>query len=220
MRLADLMSPVDIAEDFTLGDLCRVIETFDEMDVEAFSALLQCPLRPFLAECLWPSQAGEPASELHYLRVAWECEYELPMEDRWPPETSLHLCVDAIGETWKDCRPGGPAYEEGKDYRNCNRYGIDLTPLHALRHLPVRIAPVMVIWPFDSEDAGRDRLEVRAPDVTLLQCIHALFWEFSFFGTPEQRDTMREELRRRKERIDTGEERLIPAEEIDHDEVD
>ena len=57
-------------------------------------------------------------------------------------------------------------------------------------------------------------MEIPAPDVTLLQLIHALFWELSFFGTPKKRDATREELRQRVERIDRGEERLIPWEEV------
>jgi hypothetical protein len=57
-------------------------------------------------------------------------------------------------------------------------------------------------------------LDIPTPDVTLLQLIHALFWELSFFGTPEQRDAMREELHQRVKRIESGQERLIPWDDI------
>lgn len=40
------------------------------------------------------------------------------------------------------------------------------------------------------------------------------FWELSFFGTPEERDGQREELRERVRRIDAGEEKLIPLEDL------
>ena len=46
LRVADLMTPVEIAAEFTLGDLCRIINNFEELDIETFSALLQCPLEP------------------------------------------------------------------------------------------------------------------------------------------------------------------------------
>jgi hypothetical protein len=59
LRLDDFMSPVKIADGFTLGDLCRIIENFEEMDVESFSRLLHCPLQPFLDECLYGANIGQ-----------------------------------------------------------------------------------------------------------------------------------------------------------------
>jgi hypothetical protein len=38
LHLADLLTPVGIAEDFTLGDLSRIIDNFDEMDMVTLSA--------------------------------------------------------------------------------------------------------------------------------------------------------------------------------------
>jgi hypothetical protein len=39
LRLAALLTPVGIAEDFTLGDLSRSIDDFDEIDMVTLSAL-------------------------------------------------------------------------------------------------------------------------------------------------------------------------------------
>jgi hypothetical protein len=50
--------------------------------------------------------------------------------------------------------------------------------------------------------------------VTVLQLIHALFWEFSFFSTPEERDAACAELRQQINPIEAGEEQLIPYEDI------
>jgi hypothetical protein len=36
--LADLLTTVEIAEDVTLGDLFRIIDDFDEMDMATLSA--------------------------------------------------------------------------------------------------------------------------------------------------------------------------------------
>jgi hypothetical protein len=38
LRLADLLTTVEIAEDVTLGDLFRIIDDFDEMDMATLSA--------------------------------------------------------------------------------------------------------------------------------------------------------------------------------------
>jgi hypothetical protein len=215
LRVADLMTPVEIAEDFTLGDLCRIIYNSKELTIDALSTLVQCSLQPFLDECLRPvDRADDDESKLHYIRLFWECEYDAPAEDRWPPATSLWLHADGVGDTWEDCRPGGKFYEEGKDVSRCNRYAIEMTPLYALRDLPLRIDPIMIVQPSLTERGDQAPLEIPAPDVTLLQLIHALFWELSFFGTPEKRDATREELRQQVARIERGEERLIPWEDV------
>lgn len=215
VQAADLMAPVEIAAEFTLGDLCRIIDNFEEIDIGTFSALLQCPLESFLEECLrsWDTR-HEPRSDLHYIRVFWECEYDSLTETRWPPATDLWLHVDGIGDIWEDHQPGGRFYEEGQDYTHCNGYAIEMTPLYALRHLPIRIDPIMTVRPSPTQESSHAPLDIPAPDVTLLQLIHALFWELSFFGTPEQRDAMREELQQRAKRIEAGQERLIPFEDI------
>ena len=38
LRLADLLTSVESAEDVTLGDLSRIIDDFDEMDMATLSA--------------------------------------------------------------------------------------------------------------------------------------------------------------------------------------
>jgi hypothetical protein len=178
LRVADLMAPVEIAEDFTLGNLCRIIDHFEDIDIETFSTLLHCPLKPLLDECLRPRDTStEPKSDLHYIRLSWECEYDTRTETRSLPASSLEFCVDGIGDIWKEYQPGGRCYEEGQDFTHCNRCGIELTPLYALRDLPLRIDPVMAVRPNPTQEAGHAPLDIPAPDVTVLQLIRALFWE-------------------------------------------
>jgi hypothetical protein len=105
-------------------------------------------------------------------------------------------------------------FEEGRDSTHCNRYDIELVPLYALRHLPIRIDPSMTVRPTLPRGTSHAPLDIPAPDVTVLQLIHALFWELSFFGTLEERDATREELRQQVKHIEAGEERLIPYEDI------
>lgn len=45
----------------------------------------------------------------------------------------------------------------------------------------------MIVQAGLAERGDQVRWEIPAPDVTLLQLIHALFWELSFFGAPEKR---------------------------------
>jgi hypothetical protein len=72
----------------------------------------------------------------------------------------------------------------------------------------------MTVRPSITQESKQTVLEIPAPNVTLLQLIHALFWEFSFFGTPDRRDAMHVDLPQRAKRIEAGEERLISFEDI------
>jgi Putative addiction module component len=212
LRVADLLRAVEIADTFTLGDLCQAVRDCEELDLKTFSAFLRCPLAPFLVECLQPPADTTPASDLSALCLRWRCEYDRPGDTRWPLATSLWLDVYGVGDTWEEYKPGGRCYEEDKDVSGSNTYGIELTPVYELRHLPLRIDPTMRIG--CRAELEKDSLEIPAPPVTLLQLIHALFWELSFFGTPEQRDAMQAELEERVRRVKAGEEKLIPWEEV------
>lgn len=213
LRGVDLMREVEVADPFTLGDLCLMIRDCQELDLETLSALLRCPLAPFIAECQRPRDpTASPASDLSAIRLRWQCEYDRPDETRWPPSTSLWLEVDGMGDTWEDCQPGGQFYEPGKDYSHCSQYAIEMTPLYELRHLPLRIDPTMVIT--CTAEMEKEPLEIPAPGVTLLQLIYALFWELSFFGTPVERDAQRAALKEQVRRIEAGEEELMPWEDV------
>lgn len=216
------MSPVDVAPDFTLGDLRRIIGELDETTLETLSNLVQCPLRPFMDEAAIGRGRAPSGPRVHYVRVARVCEYVTPTEstreDDEPWVSSLRLEVDGVGETWPEVRPGGVAHEAGRDVSRCNRYALDMTPLDQLSDLPIRIDRIMTIRPGPGDDeTDQPSLEVTAPDVTLLQMIHALFWEVSFYGTPAERDAETTELRRRIDDFDAGRTSGIPLEDLDRD---
>ena len=213
LRVADLMREVEIADNFTLDDLCQMLRDCEELDLRMLSALLRCPLAPFLAECLQACDTDTtPASDLSAICLRWRCEYDRLGDTRWPLATSLWLDVYGVGDTWEEYKSGGQWYEEGRDVSDCNAYAIEMSPLYELRYPPLRIDPTMTIA--RRAEPEKDLVEIPAPPVTLLQLLHAVFWELSFFGTPAQRDAQRAEVEEQVRRIDAGEEKLIPWEEL------
>lgn len=212
--VADLMREVEIADNFTLGDLCQIIRDCGDLDLETFSALIHCLLAPFLAECLQPRPpAADPeTASLSAIRLHWLCEYNSPSETRSPPTTSLRLEVYGINDTREEYELDGQQREEGKQVLQCTRYGLEMTPLFELQHLPLQIAPSMAI--VCTEDLGKMPLEIPAPGVTLLQLIYALFWEFSFLGMPTERDARRAKFAEQIRQIEAGEAELIPLEDL------
>ena len=187
LKLQDLMSPIEIAEDFTLGDLCLMLAQFDKIDLEDLSKIFQCHLSAFLIECL---DGGEATSDLHYLRLTWMYSYETG-DDAWG---SMRLEVDAIGEVWDDYQLGGQFYVEGKDVSDLTHWVISFSPLHEMRDLPIKIEDEMY-WYKEFEHPMTEKNFCPAPAVTLMDLIYSLFWEFSFYGSPEARNELSEDLK-------------------------
>jgi hypothetical protein len=195
-HFADLMSPIDIAEDFTVGDLCTLLQNLPTADSKTLSHVVQCPLILFIDECLNPEHTAR-ATDLHYIRLTWECVYSDKEQfgDRW---THLGLNVDAIGDVWEDYRPGGQCYKEGEDYSECNRWGISFSKMYELRELPIRLNPIMEVR---KEFTTAESVSLSSPPLTLLDLIYAFFWEMSFFGTPDKRDERLAEMQGQMEDI-------------------
>jgi hypothetical protein len=82
------------------------------------------------------------------------CEYDELTETRWSPATSLWLDVDSIGGVWEDYQPDGRFSKAGKDYRQCNGYAIEMTPLYALRRPPLWINSMMTVRPSVAQASG------------------------------------------------------------------
>lgn len=189
----DLMTPVEIAEDYTLGNLCNMLAKFLIDGDQSLEKILQWPIHEFIVECLRMDK--EPSTDLHYLRLSWCCSYGNFEDEKW---TSITLDVDAVGDIWEDYQPGGSCYEEGKDYSDCNRYGISFLPLYNLRDLPIRINKEMSVY---NELKYEESITLEAPIVRLIDLLYALFWEFSFYGSPDQRDDIFDGIKGQVEEI-------------------
>lgn len=107
LRVIDLLHEVEIAADFTLGELCLMIRDCKEMDLRTLSALIHCPLTPFLEECLGLGSRTTRSQPLSSIHVSWQCEYDNSSETCWPPETTLWFDVYGVGDIWEDYQPGG-----------------------------------------------------------------------------------------------------------------
>lgn len=190
LQLYDLMSPIDIDKDFTLGNLCRILVNFDEL--VTLCDIVQCSLHSFISECL--DLEKEADSDLHYLRLTWECVYDNDKNDPW---SNLSLHVDAVGETWDDHQPGGPFYKEGEDHSRYNNWAISFLPLYKIRDLPIKVNPKMLVY----QQLHLEGNSIPAPDITLLSLIYWLFWEFSFYGVPKERNEIHADLEKTVQEI-------------------
>lgn len=90
-------------------------------------------------------------------------------------------------------------------------YGLDFTPVNEPVHIPVRLRPEIEIRK-DHQKLGE------APcTFTLLDVLGEIYWEISFYGSPEDRDREGAELRESVREVEEGRATLIswnPPEDI------
>jgi hypothetical protein len=202
--LADLRRPVTLADDCTLGAICEGLDRMAPGARAALEAVLGDPLAPWLDDCLHTVPANPGSDEgLVEIRLSWRCEaWGGPrIEGRSPTRVRLDVC--GIGAVWPGYGPGEPHHRPGDD--EPRHYALDFTPLATLRHLPLRLDPVMSV---QVEPSGGGALEtvqtVPAPDTTLLALLTALFDEFTYYGSPEARDQELADLLREDEEPEEG----------------
>jgi hypothetical protein len=203
--LADLRRPVALADDCTLGALCESLARMEPRTRAALEAVLGYPLAPWRDDCLRAAPANAGAGEgLVEIRLRWRCEsWGGPSADG-RSSTVVRLDVCGIGAVWPGFRPGEPHYRPGEDERR--HYAIPLTPLARLRHLPLRLDPVMPVQVAPPAPGALETvLSLPAPDTTLLALLTALFDEFAYYGSPEARDRELADLLREDEAPEEGE---------------
>jgi|SRR5579871_444097 len=123
-----------------------------------------------------------PASDLSYIEIAKYFEW-----GEHEAQETIH--VSGIGEA---------------DENGVTHYGLDFTPVNELVHLPVRLRPQMEIHK-DHKKLGE------APcTFSLLDVLGEIYWEISFYGSPEDRDREGAELQESVREVEEGRATLIP----------
>ena len=216
---------------FTLGDLLVLL---DQEDVALLEMVLGERVEPVLEEARSAAPPRMPPSgpdlPSRYEPGPRQTAASLPMpasrqtSDAPPlaeptpgrPEF-LRVCnVHADGSLRRDFDGWGPwaepwegAWEEHPDWPRVGPFGLSLTPLGELLHLPLRYDPELIFRDPDGTEEYRTTI-----DITLIDFLKAVFFELTFHGTPEERNRMWGELRSRMEDVESGRVRSIPAEEL------
>lgn len=90
------------------------------------------------------------------------------------------------------------------DADGVTHYGLDFTPVNELAHLPVRLRPDMEIL------RNHKKLGEAPCKFTLLDILGEIYWEISFYGSPEHRDRKRAEWQESVREIEEGRAMLMP----------
>lgn len=170
---------------YRFGDLIRLV---DRPDADFLGSILGERILPVLQEARGGAEPEEDRS-IEYLRV-----YNTHEGDRLLRE------FDGWGR-WPE-----PSWRKQPETPREGAIAVELTPVPRLLDLPLRYEPALVLLNEKGQEAYRTEI-----DITLIEFLKAIFYELTFFGTPEERDGTREDLEERVRRINAGEEELIPA---------
>jgi hypothetical protein len=160
---------------------------FVEQDPELFRFLqvwCACDVAAFHADARKPATGKD--SDLACIEIAKYFEWN----DRAARET-IH--VSGIGEP---------------NARGETRYALDFTPLNKVAHLPVRLRPEIEIR------KGREKLGDAPCTFTLIDVLGEIYWEISFWGSPEDRDRQAAKLDEAVREVEEGRAKGIPLERL------
>ena len=95
-------------------------------------------------------------------------------------------------------------------------YAIEFSPLKDYLDTPMKLIPGITFRETHKKNEKPDWGEKETVNIfyTLFDLIHSFIYEISFTGSPKQRDEKSNELNEMVERIKSGEEELIPMEEV------
>ena len=217
LSLSDLPETVEsVSDDFTLMDLFRIIA--DVSSVELTIILGMNFFSDFYREV---KQEPIKRSDLHYLELNWFTDYDLNNNSQEDPiKAELHNLMDFGGIGKHECAFGGSC---PNGCRETDSYAVEMTPICELAHLPIKMnTEVKMYEPYTRDGRAWSRTGFTLTmHPTLYTFITSIFWELTFFGTPEDRDEQLQDIKGAIERIKSGEDKTIPWEEVKkHMEID
>lgn len=175
-----------LRESCTIDDGVTLNDIFNAVEADP-------PLKEFIAQYSWcpvdefhaeVSKLAADKSDLHCINISAYFEFD---------QHEGRVTIDCGGE-------GEP------DEHGTKSYAIGFTPVSEIAHLPIRLSPEIEIRK-DHEVIGR------APYAySLLEVLDAIYFEISFYGGPESRDSKAAELRETMRKIESGEVKLVPFE--------
>lgn len=146
-------------------------------------------------------------SNLEYLELSWRVSVDSFGEHN---TTDFHKWVsfDGVGKpednaAFKDWPADKPV-----------TYALDFTPTYELAPLPLKLNPTFKVYDERNGMAEAPVLFEAASSFTLYEMLHGAFWELSFHGDPDSRNSRLEELNQSIEEIESGEAEMIPWEEV------
>lgn len=188
-----------------LRDLCKIEKDTTLLDI--FNIVDQYKLlKSFVKQYSWcrqidefHAQAKEPMrneekieDKLEYLEIYWDVElYNYKNKNDFNITVGLH----------------------GGNIKNEN-YSVSYTPMYDLADLPIKLDKKIELFEPYTKNKERNKIFEAEKEFTLQDVLDAIYWDISFMGGPQENKKFIEEMKQRKEDIDSGLVKMIPLEEV------
>ena len=214
---SDLMTEVDFKTEFTLKQLINACMR-SEIPIEVLCQIAQCNYIPFYWEESRES-SPDPDRGIEYLQVSW---WGTKHNFKGKREDGSGWTFDGIGEAGVVCDDIKEHMSEeeveklqNEGYRQA--YAIELTHISKLADYVIKKCQKISITDYDAgihkDDEFNKEIDM-IPSISLVELIYSVFYELSFFGGPEERDLMKEDLVQRVKDIKDGTAETVPWEEV------
>jgi hypothetical protein len=186
----------------TFGDLFNAIGKFDIETLLTLGKRNHCDIVSFLEESSKESkEAPDQWCQIAFLRVVRHITFR-----REGDMTEFESHLDFGGEgTCKDADSETPVW---------SNIGIGLTPVNELMRYPFRVLNTIPVYLERHSPWKTKELFKTTTSLTLDEVVNCVLWEISFYGSPEDREEMQEELQDRVKEVDSGEVKGIPMEDV------
>ena len=220
----DLMERVDTTHLFTLMDVFHVCMN-SKIPPEILTEILQCDYQAFCEEA--ESRPFEEEGDIEYLELSYSGEINSEGSD------ATGWQFDGVGREGfvpKDIMESCPNEIIPPGWRQ--HYAIELSPLYKLSGYQIKIARKISIEDWKGmEERAKGRKKTKEdydgltkeigiqPSITLIELLYNVFWELSFFGSPDGRDEKKDEINQTMEEYDKakadGTLKLLSTEEVE-----
>lgn len=198
-----LMEPCVLEDGVTLRDIFVILKR----DIDLYSIIINNWVEEIVEEGLSGKAPAKDDTSVDFLELYWEIEAEVGKD----PEFGGHLFPSFHGwGTWPEDGHTPAGHKGG--------IAVDFSPSYELIDLPVKLRDAVG---FSVEKNYRskpgDRQEYPGATYSLFHILYAIIWELSFAGGPDDRAAKLEKLMESVRRIERGEEKTTPWEEIKTD---
>jgi len=202
----DLLLDVDFSQGqkFTLRDIVRAVVS-SKIPIPILTRIIRCPyLADYYKEI--ESRHFENDGDIEYLELYWSGDKDGKMNNQW----GFHGVGRSGDEKVKEYYKKYDLEDIPKDYRE--KYAIGFSPLYKLADYRIQLCKEMIIADWETKNMDDQRINF-SPSISLITLLYWVFWELSWYGSPERRTKKFNDLKNRCNEFDKMDPKLLKSPE-------
>ena len=192
-----LHDEVEFEDDITMRDFFLLVEK----NLDVFGMIFGNWIDEYTNEALHKEpklkEKTSPNDTLDYVRLQWKIRHD---------KKELNVPSMPEFDGFSIAVEDDKYYKKGEEIH----WGMDFTPVNSYIDKPLKLVNTVIIY----DETTNEETQYFTDSFTLYQVVLGIVWEISFLGGPADRDEKNKELEEMMKRIESGEEELIPMEDV------